>query len=166
MAEQYRKRPVVIEAVRYGKDEDGRWYPGAVQRVAQFMLGEKPDVQLSDGRIIDVLRPASGPWDPPELAELQMFDGIAHHAWLPLSPGDWVIRGVQNEFYPCKPDIFAQTYETVAERPQRLTADELAVCIDVALYGAPSVYTAPEMFMPRRDLISATIKANPLIAGI
>ncbi len=25
--------------------------------------------------------------------------------------GDWVIRGVQGEFYPCKPDIFAATYE-------------------------------------------------------
>ena len=27
------------------------------------------------------------------------------------SPGDWVIRGVQGEYYPCKPDIFEQTYE-------------------------------------------------------
>lgn len=26
-------------------------------------------------------------------------------------PGDWIIRGVQGEFYPCKPDIFAETYE-------------------------------------------------------
>lgn len=30
-----------------------------------------------------------------------------------VSPGDYVIRGVSNEFYPCKPDIFAQTYEEV-----------------------------------------------------
>lgn len=29
------------------------------------------------------------------------------------SPGDWVIRGVSNEHYPCKPDIFAATYEAV-----------------------------------------------------
>lgn len=29
-------------------------------------------------------------------------------------PGDWIIRGVQGELYPCKPDIFEQTYE-VAE---------------------------------------------------
>jgi hypothetical protein len=28
-------------------------------------------------------------------------------------PGDWVIRGVKGEFYPCKPDIFAATYEPV-----------------------------------------------------
>jgi hypothetical protein len=27
------------------------------------------------------------------------------------SPGDWIIRGVKGELYPCKPDIFAQTYE-------------------------------------------------------
>jgi hypothetical protein len=27
------------------------------------------------------------------------------------SPGDWIIRGVKGEFYPCKPDVFARTYE-------------------------------------------------------
>lgn len=29
------------------------------------------------------------------------------------SPGDWIIRGVKGEFYPCKPDIFEETYERV-----------------------------------------------------
>ena len=29
------------------------------------------------------------------------------------APGDWVIKGVAGEFYPCKPDIFAATYEPV-----------------------------------------------------
>jgi len=29
------------------------------------------------------------------------------------SPGDWIIKGVAGEFYPCKPDIFEQTYESV-----------------------------------------------------
>lgn len=28
-------------------------------------------------------------------------------------PGDWIIRGVKGEFYPCKPDIFAETYDRV-----------------------------------------------------
>lgn len=32
---------------------------------------------------------------------------------LRVSPGDWVIRGVAGEFYPCKPDIFDATYELV-----------------------------------------------------
>lgn len=30
-------------------------------------------------------------------------------------PGDWVIKGVKGEFYPCKPDIFKATYEEVSE---------------------------------------------------
>ena len=30
-----------------------------------------------------------------------------------LTPGDWIIRGVRGEYYPCKPEIFAETYEAV-----------------------------------------------------
>lgn len=30
-----------------------------------------------------------------------------------VSPGDWVIKGIHGEFYPCKPDIFVSTYEPV-----------------------------------------------------
>lgn len=40
------------------------------------------------------------------------------HGWVPtlegghiVTPGDWIITGVQGEHYPCKPDIFAATYE-------------------------------------------------------
>ncbi len=33
--------------------------------------------------------------------------------WLTVSDGDWIITGVQGEKYPCKPDIFEQTYEEV-----------------------------------------------------
>lgn len=32
-----------------------------------------------------------------------------------VSPGDWVIKGVKGEFYPCKDDIFKLTYEQVQE---------------------------------------------------
>lgn len=46
-------------------------------------------------------------------------DGVGHdeiiiptlEGTMTVSPGDWVIRGVQGEFYPCKPDIFEATYE-------------------------------------------------------
>ena len=37
---------------------------------------------------------------------------------LEASPGDWIIRGVQGEHYPCKPDIFDATYEP-ASRPEQ-----------------------------------------------
>jgi hypothetical protein len=33
------------------------------------------------------------------------------------SKGDWIIRGVKGEFYPCKPDIFDATYEVLVEVP-------------------------------------------------
>lgn len=31
------------------------------------------------------------------------------------SPGDWIIRGIKGEFYPCKPDIFEATYDPAAD---------------------------------------------------
>lgn len=38
------------------------------------------------------------------------------------SPGDWIIKGVQGEFYPCKPDIFEQTYDPY-ETGESITED-------------------------------------------
>ena len=37
-----------------------------------------------------------------------------------VSYGDWIIRGVKGEFYPCKPDVFEETYE-------RAVPEEVAV---------------------------------------
>jgi hypothetical protein len=37
--------------------------------------------------------------------------------------GDWIIQGVQGEFYPCKPDIFDATYEAVPDDPSTSHAD-------------------------------------------
>lgn len=34
-----------------------------------------------------------------------------------VTPGDWIITGVKGEHYPCKPDIFAATYEPVVVSP-------------------------------------------------
>ena len=42
--------------------------------------------------------------------EIETLEGI-----LIASPGDYVIKGIKGEFYPCKPDIFEQTYEKVEE---------------------------------------------------
>lgn len=35
--------------------------------------------------------------------------------WMRASHGDWIIKGVKGEFYPCKPDIFELTYEKVID---------------------------------------------------
>ena len=43
--------------------------------------------------------------DAPNL-HLETLEGM-----MIASPGDWIIKGVKGEFYPCKPDVFEQTYE-------------------------------------------------------
>jgi len=42
----------------------------------------------------------------------QVYDYL-HTTWVNLEIGDWVITGIQGEKYPCKPDVFAATYEAV-----------------------------------------------------
>ena len=40
--------------------------------------------------------------------EIPTLEGV-----MVAAPGDWIIKGVKGEFYPCKPDIFAATYKAV-----------------------------------------------------
>lgn len=68
------------------------------------------------------------PFDGHKTEELSAFIGQTHdrdhYNWLTIAtlegdmkaqPGDWIIRGVKGEVYPCKPDIFEATYEKVEE---------------------------------------------------
>lgn len=102
----FRKKPVVIEAVKF----DGRlvgalnaageiipgtvptWLPAVVREV------EGPEVALAAGDIV-----ACG-----TSLYIGTLEGT-HRA----DAGDWIILGVKGELYPCKPDIFAATYEPV-----------------------------------------------------
>ena len=43
-------------------------------------------------------------------ADIRTLEGTLHATW-----GDWIIKGVKGEFYPCKPDIFDATYDPVSE---------------------------------------------------
>ena len=54
---------------------------------------------------------------PEELRDNRVGHPLGIHTLegvMTVSEGDWVIRGVKGEFYPCKPDIFAATYEPEA----------------------------------------------------
>lgn len=93
----YRKKPVEIQAVRFEKP---------YKRVQDFC----PTIRL----IKSGMRGTKVGFAIIETLEGQMTANL----------GDWIIRGVQGEFYPCKPDIFEQTYEPV-ETPA-LTPDELS----------------------------------------
>lgn len=86
-AGQYRKKPVIIEAIH--------WDGSNAAEVADFM-GSSP-VFGSDGR--------GAHW-----VEITTLEGTMR-----ADKGDWIIRGVQGEFYPCKPAIFEATYDPVGE---------------------------------------------------
>ena len=103
----YRKRPVVIEAMRYASPNA---HAHAVyQWIEANTLGSFEPMSVIEGR---QHYPASGVSIDPRDGRLiiSTLEGL-HWA----DHGDWIIRGVQGEFYPCKPDIFAATYEPAEE---------------------------------------------------
>lgn len=77
----FRKKPVVIEAVRYSGDTTELPYE----------FGSAITRSINGGSCF-----------------LGTLEGV-----MEAKPGDWIIKGVNGEFYPCKPDIFEKTYEEV-----------------------------------------------------
>lgn len=92
---QFRKKPVVIEARQFNNDADG-----------YDLLHWINEGQRANGRPFAT-------WQNDSMT-IPTLEGD-HRA----DAGDWIICGVQGEFYPCKPDIFEATYEPVApDAPQ------------------------------------------------
>lgn len=89
---RFRKKPVEIEAV-------------------QIPLPDAPD---RENRIWDVMAIFGGNenWRDNGKGDGGLFI-ITLEGEMEALPGDWIIRGIAGEFYPCKPDIFEQTYEAV-----------------------------------------------------
>jgi hypothetical protein len=87
---RFRKKPVEIEAVQWGGGNMGQ--VAALSRSAKILH--------SNGLlVIHTIEPCGD---------------------MKANLNDWVIRGVQGELYPCKPDIFAATYEPADEPEARL----------------------------------------------
>lgn len=81
---KYRKKPVVIDAVQWDGDPE--------------TLRLLPYSQPAECRIV----PIKGS----QALSIQTLEGTMR-----CEVGDWIIKGVKGELYPCKPDIFAATYE-------------------------------------------------------
>ena len=90
---KHRKRPVVIEAVRYTGD-NGNDIWNWVQESAPGTL-----------RCLDADRDFRG---QPKILEIKTLDGT-----MIANVGDWIVKGVKGEFYPVKNDVFLATYEIV-----------------------------------------------------
>ena len=99
-AQRYRKKPVEIEAMhltRENVDQVAAWCGGRVIRDA------KPGDPTDEYVALDI--PTLEGTMRGETFHSSTWDGRRYHG------GDYIIRGVQGEFYPCKPDIFEATYE-------------------------------------------------------
>lgn len=77
---KFRKKPVVIEAVKYPSKEYPDWMHEAIGRGTIHVHPDCLSIDTLEGNML-------------------------------VQVGDWIIRGVKGELYPCKPDIFAETYE-------------------------------------------------------
>ena len=88
---KYRKKPVVIEAVK--------WDGINLQEIIDF-VGESLHYTITDTAY------QVGKGKPHVDMTIHTLEG--DHI---CSEGDYIIKGVQGEFYPCKPDIFEKTYE-------------------------------------------------------
>jgi uncharacterized protein YhdP len=85
---QFRKKPVVIDAFRLGSQWPDWW--------AEAHARDEAITFNHDGR-----------WrGGPDYAVIKTLEGTMR-----ANNGDWIIRGVKGEIYPCKPEVFAETYE-------------------------------------------------------
>lgn len=96
---KFRKKPVVIEAVQ--------WHGANLPEILAFAdSGDRWKQSAGDC-------PNVGGWG---IGHTPM-DGVLFiptpEGEMRANPGDWIIRGVKGELYPCKPDIFEKTYEPV-----------------------------------------------------
>ena len=92
-ADRYTKKPVTIDAIR--------WTGKNLREVIAFTDGP-PDTRTSH---------AGMAWDTyVDLVERDGLKIFTLEGKMSAAIGDWIIKGVQGEHYPCKPDIFEATY--------------------------------------------------------
>lgn len=98
---KYRKKPLIIEATQWFKNGD---HPedGPAER---------------EGKIVRYFRT---PYIIGEMACNKCHDIMHNHGYIDtleitnqVCPGDFIITGIQGEYYPCKPDIFKASYELI-----------------------------------------------------
>ena len=103
MYKKYRKKPVVIEAIQW----DGK----NLVDVSAFLYNKTRKEALKEINSSDISYKI---WDESIIIrEGLTIDTLEGR--MKADIGDYIIKGVNGEFYPCKPDIFAKTYEEVTE---------------------------------------------------
>jgi hypothetical protein len=88
---KYRKKPIEIEAMRYEPPPNGN-----IDELQTWGAKVEP----------------AGEWG--SNYDIRVYNA-SHDDWNLAHPGDWILRGIDDEFYPCEPAIFWNTYDAVVE---------------------------------------------------
>ena len=145
---KYRKKPIVIEATQWFKNGD---HPADYEKEEhgfedgkfRAFSSEERKAAEWEGSVVRYFRHPEMPGD--QVCE-QCSETLFEHGFIDtlegghrVCPGDFIITGIKGERYPCKPDIFAATYEDAAMFTPAPSGDRLrkaAMACDVAMETA------------------------------
>ena len=99
---KYRKKPVVIEAMQYVITKE------IPCKYSIHKETNSTEIAKFMGRVIHERHIPNGTPEGRRCIEIETLEGT-----MQANLGDYIIKGVNGEFYPCKPDIFEKTYEKV-----------------------------------------------------
>ena len=91
MINKYKKKPIVIEAIQINEQSENE-----IRIWSERKVYASPVLEPSEDN------PKGVYW------QIDTLEGT-----MTAIPNDWIIKGINGEFYPCKPDIFEKTYEQV-----------------------------------------------------
>ena len=103
MVKKYRKRPVVVDAMEFTL---GTTTAGEI-----LAFCPKANVGVPTTTLLP-----NGTWSTTlDSTDIRWIHIPTLEGYMEVSDGDYIIRGVAGEFYPCKPDIFAKSYDKVSD---------------------------------------------------
>lgn len=160
----YRKKPVHVEAMKFdGATADTHAVMNWLENNEYpFLAGNAlhpesliyPDQETGDNS-----RPDKGIYIDPATGFLMIrtMEGD-----MTVRVGDWVIQGIKSEFYPCKPDIFAATYEQVDQDGNRVNSTQYPESTNTPVMTVAAVI---EWLEGEKEDIEATRKSTETSYG-
>lgn len=122
---RYRKKPIEVEAYRWfhngdHPNDDSEFITLTQEEINVLLkagIHANSEPFLTEGKVV---RYYNNPDDFSDRICSKCQNEMHIHGWIDtlegghiVCPGDWIITGIKGEYYPCKPDIFEQTYEEV-----------------------------------------------------
>ena len=124
--QKFVKKPVVIEAIQYNGEN--------IEAIEDFVGKKLSTVMASDVDVKLIIPTLEGD--------------------MKASKGDYIIKGIKGEFYPCKPDIFKNTYNVVEDNNGILSEGEKRVRTNFNVSSSKSVDTAKQLMAEAINLLS------------